>query len=75
MHVVNIKKFKDAVATLQTTFAMTLKHNRKSTRDGAERGQLANFMGGDFVLVARETFHKGDKLCIRWRGPAALSTT
>lgn len=38
-------------------------------RNGRHRGELANLREGDFVLVAREYFHQGEKLCLRWRGP------
>ena len=38
-------------------------------RQTRARGQLANFMEGDYVLVAREDFHEGEKLCLRWCGP------
>lgn len=34
-----------------------------------DKGELANFSGGDYVLVAREDFFKVEKLCIFWRGP------
>lgn len=34
-----------------------------------ERRQLANFNSGDFLLVAREDLHAGEKLCLRWRCP------
>lgn len=33
-----------------------------------------NFSEGDFVLVAREDFFAGGKLCWRWRGPHRVDT-
>ena len=43
--------------------------SRDRMRQTRARGQLANFMEGDYVLVAREDFHEGEKLCLRWRVP------
>lgn len=33
------------------------------------KSQLANLSEGDNVLVERETFFEGEKLCLRYRGP------
>lgn len=47
----------------------SLTKQRERMRNARHRGELANFQEGDFVLVARDDFHKGEKLCLRWRGP------
>lgn len=39
------------------------------------RGTLPNYTEGDFVLVAREHFHAGEKLCLRWFGPSRIVKT
>lgn len=64
-----IEKLQDYMAALQHTLAMSLQQNRQRARNDAEKGHLAKFMEGDFVLLARKTFHKAEKLCLRWRGP------
>lgn len=50
----------------------TLHANLRRACAFAEHGKLANFIEGDFVLVAREAFHKGEKLCLCWRGPRSV---
>eukprot|EP00171_Calliarthron_tuberculosum_P004300 IDg4300t1 len=50
----------------------SLSKNRQRSRQVAERGTPANFVQGDFVLVARDDFHKDEKLCLRWRGPRRI---
>lgn len=42
---------------------------RQRVRNARNRGELSNFQEGDFVPVARDDFHKGEKLFVRWRGP------
>lgn len=46
---------------------------RDRSRKAREKGDLANFVEGDYVLVAREEFHEGEKLCLRWRGPRRVT--
>lgn len=41
---------------------------RERMRNSRDEGELANIRKGDYVLVAREKFHAGEKLCLRWRG-------
>lgn len=36
------------------------------------KGRLSGFTEGDFVLIAKDKFHKGEKLCLRWRGPRRI---
>lgn len=47
---------------------------RQRMRASKSRGELANFTEGDYVLVAREEFFEGEKLCLRWRGPRRVLT-
>lgn len=42
--------------------------NRANIRHTVSRGVLSNFIDGEFVMVACTDFHKGEKLCLRWRG-------
>lgn len=42
---------------------------RERIRDARCKGQLASSSEGDYVLVAREDFFEGEKLCLRWCGP------
>lgn len=42
---------------------------RTRVRKCRPHGSLASFEKGDFVLVARDEFAKGQNLCLRWRGP------
>lgn len=34
---------------------------------------MGNFIEEDYVLVPHEDFHKGGKLCLRWRGPRRIT--
>lgn len=47
----------------------TLQSNREQSRFLVSKGKDPNFDGGYFVLVARDEFHAGKKLSLRWRGP------
>lgn len=38
-------------------------------RTAKEKGELANFIEDNYVLMARDHFHEGEKLCLRWCGP------
>lgn len=42
---------------------------RERMRESKLKGSPENFTEGDLVLVAREDFFEGKKLCLRWRGP------
>lgn len=42
---------------------------RHRIRQSRSRGELANFTEGDYVLVPREYFFQGEKLCLLWRRP------
>lgn len=53
----------------------TLKCNRERGRNATSRGKFANFSVGDFVLVARSEFSKGEQQALRWRGPRRVVKT
>lgn len=57
------------VGNLHPVVQEALQTNRSKGRKSPSKGSLPNFTEGDFVLVAREDFHTGEKLCLRWRGP------
>lgn len=71
--VFNIKDLQERAAELHPIISHTLKENRRRHRQASEKGQLCNFAEGDFVLVAREDFTTGEKLCLRWRGPRRVT--
>ena len=50
-----------------------LQESRKASRLRQSKGKAAQFEQEDFVLVAREEFHKNEKLCLRWRGPRRVN--
>lgn len=52
-----------------------LQQNRKLSREVASQGVPAKFMEGDFVLVARQNFFKGEKLALRGREPRRVVKT
>ena len=69
---VNIHELQKRVEELHPIVQTNLDNNRKVKREAQSKGKLANFEEGDFVLVAREDFHKGEKLALRWRGPRRI---
>ena len=66
---VNISELVKRAEELHPIVQCTLTESRRRMREQHAKGKLPNFIEGDFVLVAREDFHKGEKLCLRWRGP------
>lgn len=66
---INVQALKDRVAELHPLVAESVRKNRQRSREAASAGTLPNFSEGDYVLVAREEFSAGEKLCLRWRGP------
>lgn len=42
-------------------------------REAKKKGSLANFGKGNFVLIARENFSEGEKLCPRRRRPGRIT--
>lgn len=57
------------VSELHPVIANKLHTNRERARETAGRRQLANFSKGDFIMLARDEFNKGEKLYLLWRGP------
>lgn len=68
----NISNLLTAVAELHPTVQDTVQENRKRKRESMSKGRLPNFTEGDYVLVARNDFHAGEKLALRWRGPRRI---
>ena len=68
----NVTKIRELFTKLHPLIETSLGANRERARAAASRGELPNFLDGDFVLVAREQFFKGEKLCLRWRGPRRI---
>jgi transposase InsO family protein len=68
----NINALKDRITELRPLVQESLRVQREKGRAAASRGALANFLEGDFVLVARDDFSAGEKLALRWRGPRRI---
>ena len=66
---VNIETLQQHMEELHPIINSTLQSNRQNARNAKEKGVAASFTVVDYVLVAREEFFKGEKLCLRWRGP------
>jgi len=69
----NLEKVKAIVDNIRETVSTTLADNRTRKRNANSRGALPNFIEGDFVLLARDEFTAGEKLCLRWRGPRRVT--
>ena len=67
--VFNLGTVKSMIYELHPIIECNLKHNRDMARNSTSKGRIANFDLGDFVLVPRSEFSKGQKLALRWRGP------
>lgn len=65
----NLTNLLNAVANLRPVVQSSLSDNRRRLRAHMSKGRMPNFMEGDYVLVAKNTFHRGEKLCLRWCGP------
>lgn len=65
----NLTAVQERLANIHPLVQNTLHANRKRAREAASNGKLANFTEGDYVLVARDEFGAGEKLCLHWRGP------
>lgn len=68
----NMSTVQDLLSELHPIVANTLEKNRQRARTAASKGTLPNFVEGDYVLVAREEFSKGEKIALRWRGPRRI---
>lgn len=65
----NVEKLCELVVPLHPVIQDALQGNRRRMRDQPSKEKLPSFREGDFVLVARENFTAGEKLCIHWPGP------
>lgn len=64
-----IDRLQNAVPALHPAEEDTLTANSFRALVNFSRGTPANFYEGDYVFIARSTFHKGENRCPRWRGP------
>lgn len=48
-------------------------HNQVRMQNCRHKGELQNFENGDYVLVARYHFHKGERRCFRWHEPRRVN--
>lgn len=67
-----ISNLQKLAAELHPMVNQTLQHNRQRARDAQSRGFLPKFVEGDYVLVARDEFFEGEKLCLRLCGPRRI---
>lgn len=65
----NTRKLMECVAELHPFISDVVRSNRAKSRKTVSKGELPNFVEGDYVFVAREEFYAGEKLVLRWRGP------
>ena len=65
----SISTLKDRIAELHPFVQDMVRSMRERQRLATSKGQLPNFIEGDYVLMAREEFFAGEKLALRWRGP------
>lgn len=65
----NLSTAKKIVSELHPIVKDALASNRNVSREATSRGKPAQFTEGDFVLVTRDEFFKGEKLALHWRGP------
>lgn len=69
---VNVQNLLDRMEHLRPLVHNDVSDNRKRAREHNSKGQLPNFSEGDYVLVARNIFFEGEKLCLHWRGPRRI---
>ena len=69
----NVEDLLKACEDLHPRVQATLQKNRAQQRDKMSSGRLPNFHEEDYVLVARNDFHAGEKLFLRWRGPRRIT--
>lgn len=53
---------------LQSFSQEALQKTRLQSRASSSKGKLPNFTEGEYVLIDREYFHAGEKLCLCFRG-------
>lgn len=66
---INIQTIIKTMDELHPLVDQCVSKQRLRNRSCRNKGELATLRKGDYVLFARETFHEGEKLCLRWRGP------
>lgn len=49
-----------------------MNYHRQAARDHADTGNVSLFDVSDYLLVARNDFHAGEKLALRWHGPRRI---
>lgn len=69
---VNIAKLQKQMAELHPLTQADMIKNREQSRQSLQKGNVADFVEGQFVLVARKHFQKGQKLALRWRRPRRI---
>lgn len=69
---INIEELTASMAALRPIVQESVTENRRRAREHLSKGRLPNFSEGDYVLVARDDFFEGEKLCLRWRGPRRI---
>lgn len=60
----NIDSLMTHIHELLSLIDQQLQQKQSISRSLRSRGELTNFMDGDYVLVAREDFFKNEKLCL-----------
>ncbi len=58
----NLTLLKELVEKIHPVVSTSLQANRRRARESASRGEMPRFTEGDFVLLAREEFDKGEKI-------------
>lgn len=71
---VNVQEIQARMDALHRVVKKTLSNSRERSPAVVARGELANFTEGDYVLVARNDFHKKEKLYVLWRDPRCFTT-
>lgn len=61
----SIKSLLPAMEYLFPLVSETVATQRQRMRTARQKGELAIFPEGDYVLVARAHFQQGEKLCLR----------
>lgn len=62
-----------AMESLHPHVDTALTHHRRRDRGTLSKGELPKFAEGYFVLMPRDNFTTGEKLCLQWRGPRCIT--
>lgn len=57
---------KRRITDIHFVMQLVLSNNHHHERTTISRGELLNFTDADFILVAHDDFHAGERLCLRW---------